>query len=303
MALIQGVPLVNYRRFLSLALGVIQTAISQGQVDEYLLISIACLGMLEMCTGDYNAALSHFKGIAAIAQYVNNRGQKLDPMITFMVQTAWNAGSILALCGYDVAIPDELVAKDLDWVVNCSIGDGKIANWIAMEIRLTQFLYEIAIYQRWATQIRRRNDGDPSIELQIAHRGEELKSALNSWAEIFIPSFYPSSENNYSLSNTGFLQYPQIQFLNFLHAEIYLLWCTSRLIISFVEDPLSGPIPERLPIAIRFCQCLATLGEQSTLALKSLTFGLLYATLTFEDAFRKGTSSFIPTELRTGVVC
>jgi len=42
-------------------------------------------------------------------------------------------------------------------------------------------------------------------------------------------------------------------------------------------------------VATRFCQCIATLSEYGgSLALKALTFGLFYATLTFGEGFEMG---------------
>jgi hypothetical protein len=219
-------------------------------------------------------------------------------VVNCVIQCAWKADAVLALCGYSVAIPDELVAQDADWVTNYGIGNKVVEGWIALELRLTKFLHETAMYQNWAERVRRRNGQSPATEWYIAHWGEKLESQINSWADTNIPPYAiePAIHEDEDPSDPAsqFLRNPQFRFLSFFHTEIHLLWYTNLLIISYVKYPEPGPIPpERFAVAIRFCQSLAALGnEHGTYGVKSLTFGLFYATLTFGELFSDGNSHY-----------
>jgi hypothetical protein len=155
---LRGTQSIQSRRILSHALQVLQATISNEQIDEYLVIAVACLALIAMCLGDYDAAHSHFQGIASILKYVNRAKRTLDSMVSFVVKSAWNVETILILCGYSAVIAEELVTEDLDWV-RC-IGKG-IENLVALEVKLIQFLRQIAIYKDWAERLRERSDGNP----------------------------------------------------------------------------------------------------------------------------------------------
>jgi len=281
---------IQSRYILSRALQVLQATISKEEIDEYLVIAVACLALIAMCSGDYDAAHSHFRGIASILQYVNRAKRKLDSMVSFVVKSVWNVETNLILCGYDAVIADELVTKDLDWV-HC-IGDG-IQNWVALEVKLIQFLRQIAVYKDWAERLRERNETNPGVEQDIAARGGELESMIDDWgAGTVLPyTVEVEDDGDESSRDSGrFLNYPWFRFQSVFQIEIHLLWYTNILIISFIRYPYAGPGPlGRVAVAIRFCQCIAALSEfGGSLALKALTFGLFYATLTFGEGYEKG---------------
>lgn len=288
--MLRGAQPIQSRCILSHTLQVLQATISKEQVDEYLLIAVACLALLEMCSGDYNAAYSHFKGIASILKYVNRARSKLDSMVSFVVKSAWNLETILTLCGYSAAIVGELVTEDLDWV-RCIGND--IENWVALEVKLIQFLREIAMYKTWAERLREQSDGNSWAERYITTRGNKLESMIDDWgARNVLPyTIEVEDEGDISAKDSGrFLSYPRYRFHSIFQIEIHLLWYTNILIISFIKYPYPGPGPQgRVGVAIRFCQCLATLSQiGGSLALKALTFGLFYATLTFGEGYKKG---------------
>jgi hypothetical protein len=166
---------IHYRHILGRALQSLQTAISEERVDEHLLVSITCIAFLEMAAGNYRTAHSHFKGITAMIQYLNENNRRLDPLMTYVIQTAWNADAVLALCGYGLAIPSELVSKDIGWVKMYGISE-HVETWIGLELRITDYLYDIAIYKEWAEGVRLKL---PCTEEYIVKRGEALESAIN----------------------------------------------------------------------------------------------------------------------------
>ena len=288
--MIRGTQSTQSRCILSRALQVLQATISKEQIDEYLVIAVACLAVIAMCSGDYDAAHSHFQGIASILKYVNRAKRTLDSMVSFVVKSAWNIETILILCGYSAVLADELVTEDLDWV-RC-IGKG-IENWVALEVKLIQFLRQIAMYKDWTERLRERSDGNPQVERDIAARGDELESMIDDWGVRTVLPYTIEVEDDGedSAKDSGrFLTYPRFRFQSVFQTEIHLLWYTNILIISFIRDPYPGPDSQgRVAVAIRFCQCIATLSELGgSLALKALTFGLFYATLTFGEGYEKG---------------
>ena len=290
LAVLRGTQPTQSRCILSRALQVLQAAISKKDIDEYLIIAVACLAIVAMCSGDYDAAHSHFQGIASILKFVKRSGGNLNSMISFVVKSIWNVETILILCGYSVAVADELVTEDLDWV-RC-IGNG-IENWVALEVKLIQFLREIAMYKDWAERLREESAGNSKAERDITTRGDELESEMHEWGLRTILPFtieLLDDGNNSATDSGGFLSYPRFRFESVFHVEIHLLWYTNILIISFIKYPYPGPVPqERVAVATRFCQCMAALHESGgSLALKALTFGLFYATLTFGEGYEKG---------------
>jgi hypothetical protein len=290
LEVLRGMQPIQSRCILSHALHVLQAAISKEQIDEYLLIAVACLALIAMCSGDYDATHSHFQGIASILKYVNRTKCTLNSMVSFVTKSVWNVETILILCGYSAVIPDELVTEDLGWVRY--IGKG-IENCVALEVKLIQFLRQIAMYKNWTERLRERSDGNPQTERDIAARGDELERMINDWGVRTILPYTTEVEGDGADSDRDsqrFLTYPRFCFQSVLQIEIHLLWYTNILIISFIRDPYPGPDSQgRVAVAIRFCQCIATLSELGgSLALKALTFGLFYTTLTFGEGYEKG---------------
>lgn len=256
-------------------------------MDEVLLVSVTCIAFIELAAGNYQAAHSHFNGVTAIIRYVLENNRKLDPLMTYVIQTAWNANAIVALFGYGLAIPSRYVNRDVGWVKKFGIGD-HVEKWIRLELRIMDYLYEIAMYKDWAQRLRQQDEETSTNERNILKRGEALESVICSWGSQIAPPYeirlLPEDDVRRSFDDkTRFLDYPQLQFYSSYHAEIYLLWYTALLILSYVKHPHPGASDQqRLTFAITFCQCLAALGDEyGTMALKSLSFGLFYATLTF----------------------
>lgn len=270
-----------------------QSVISSECVNEYLLIGVTCLGYLGMFAGDYFSAICHFRGIAAILAFVKKSGRKLDPMVNFAVQTAWKGDTTIALCGYEVSIPNDLVPKDVSWVTGY-LGDRKLEKWIKMEMTITRFMQDIAIYKRWAARVRRKNPADCGTEMGIVRRGERLESTINSWASDTIPPYQIMRDDEPDLSR--FLGYPGLKFSDSFHAEIHLLWYTSLLLVSSIKYPQTAPLrSDRLTIAILFCQSLAALSEaQGSRAILAITFGLYYAAMAFGDQHIEGDGLIMP---------
>lgn len=277
--------------FLDQTLRSLQQTISRKRVDANLLKCVTSLGIFAMVSDNYSTAHSHFKGLTAIIQFINENDQHIDLLMTYVIQTAWNANAILALCGYGLAIPSEIVNKDTSWVRMYRLDDQVVERWVRFELEITEYLYEIATYKEWVEQLRRRDEETSGsvCEHDIVKRGEELKSAIYSWGSGLEPpteiSSLPEKNTEHRLNDkTRFLDYPKLQFCSPFHGEIYLLWYTSLLILSYIRRPHPAVSDhERLALAIRFCQCLAALGDEyGAVTIKSLGFGLFYATLTFK---------------------
>ena len=288
LSLAQGKQPVEYRSILSRALPILQRSVYNKKVDEFLLMAVACLGLIEISTGNYRAAHGHFKGVGAMLRYFNKNDHKLNPLASYVIQCSWKCDTVLALYGYGFAISDDQVSIDVQWI---ELIDDLVTGWVCLEICFIKFMRRTARYKNWAENLRRQHP-ECVIKQLIVDLGNKLSGDIISWATVTVPplEFCPENVAFGVGSAFQFLGYPQVRFKNAYHAEIHLLWYTNLLIISYIKHIQPGPVDsERVALAIRFCQYMAALDEYSgTRCLKVLTFGMFYATLTFENPYCAG---------------
>jgi hypothetical protein len=251
-------------------------------------VSVACLGFIEMSTGHYRAAHGHFKGVGAMIHYLNKSDRKLDSLASYVIQTTWKYDTLLALYGHGFAISDKQVSTDWTWI---AMIDDQINDWVGLEIGFTKFMRRTARYKNWAEHLRRQHP-ECVVKQLIVDLGNKLSGDIISWATVAVPPLEFCEEKIIfgDGSPFQFLGYPQVRFQNAYHAEIHLLWYTNLLIISYIKHVQPGPVDsERVALAIRFCQYMAALDEYAgTRCVKTLTFGMFYATLTFENPYCAG---------------
>jgi hypothetical protein len=267
---------------IGLALHHTQEGLSTLDLNEGSVATVLLIIILEIGQCNYSAVRNHLLGAVKMVEHIKSKTKgKTNVVFRYVLERLGFADALTGLMGYQLVIPDELLSPDHSWIRTIA-QDDESARWISMDLKHVEFLRLIARYKLWATQQRKANEK----EMEIVQWGQKIMDAVDLSRRQRIPPYIEISpwHKHQRTEQTRFLNYPQLQFQSFLHAEMHLLWCTMLLMTSFVayKEPCLRA-PGRSKAAIEFCQIIAFLGEDTQSAgTESQTYGQFFARLAFD---------------------